>query len=77
MFCVNFHSVAVYNSAVMEFWPLSLEQRIKLFSEGAWSYLECVHSIVIELRHRTEWNRKDFCDVTLPGLTLAFDFRQS
>ena len=29
--CVNFHSVAVYNSAVMEFWPLPLEQRIKLF----------------------------------------------
>ena len=31
MLCVNFHSMAVYNSAVMEFWPLSLEQRIKLF----------------------------------------------
>ena len=31
MLCVNFHSVTVYNSAVMEFWPLPLEQRIKLF----------------------------------------------
>ena len=30
MLCVNFHSVAVYNSAVMGFWPLQLEQRIKL-----------------------------------------------
>ena len=30
MLCVNFQSVAV-NSAVMEFWPLPLEQRIKLF----------------------------------------------
>ena len=32
MLCVNFHSVAVYNSSVMEFWPLPLEQRITLFS---------------------------------------------
>ena len=30
MLCVNFYSFAVYNSAVMEFWPLSLEQRITL-----------------------------------------------
>ena len=29
--CVKFLSVAVYNSAVMEFWPLHHEQRIKLF----------------------------------------------
>ena len=31
MLCVNFHSVTVYNSAVMEFCPLPFEQRIKLF----------------------------------------------
>ena len=31
MFSLNFLSVAVYNSAVLEFWPLLLEQRIKLF----------------------------------------------
>ena len=30
MLCVNFHPVAVYNSAVIEFWPLPLKQRIKL-----------------------------------------------
>ena len=30
MLCVNFYSVAVYNSTVMEFWPLLLKQRIKL-----------------------------------------------
>ena len=30
MLFVSFYSIAVYNSAVMEFWPLSLEQRIKL-----------------------------------------------
>ena len=30
MFCVNFHSVTVHNSAVMKFWPALLEQRIKL-----------------------------------------------
>ena len=31
MLCADFHSVAVYESAVMEFWPLPLEERIKLF----------------------------------------------
>ena len=31
MLFVNFHCVAVYNSAVMEFWPLPFEYRIKLF----------------------------------------------
>ena len=30
--CVNFRSVEVYNSAVMEFWPIPLEQRIKLLN---------------------------------------------
>ena len=28
---VNFLSATVYHSAIMEFWPLQLEQRIKLF----------------------------------------------
>ena len=27
----DFRSVAVYDSAVMEFWPLTLEQKIELF----------------------------------------------
>ena len=31
MLCVNFRSVAEYNSAVIEFWPLPLEQRINIF----------------------------------------------
>ena len=31
MLCVNFRSVAANNSSVMEFWPLSIEQRTKLF----------------------------------------------
>ena len=31
MMHLNFYSVTVYNSAVIEFWPLPLEQRIKLF----------------------------------------------
>ena len=31
MLCVNFHFVAVFNSAVMEVWPLPLGQRMKLF----------------------------------------------
>ena len=31
MLCVNFQSVAVYDSAVMQFWTLPLEQRTKLF----------------------------------------------
>ena len=30
LFCVSFYSVAVYNSVVTEFCPLSLKQRIKL-----------------------------------------------
>ena len=29
--CVNFLSVAVYNSAVMGFWPLPFKQRKNLF----------------------------------------------
>ena len=29
MLCVKFYSAAVFNSAVKEFWPLQLEQRIK------------------------------------------------
>ena len=32
MLCVNFYFVALYNSAVMEFRPLPLEQRIKLLN---------------------------------------------
>ena len=31
MLCLNVRSVAVYNSAVVEFWPFLLKQRMKLY----------------------------------------------
>ena len=42
MLYVNFHFVAVYNSAVMEFWPFPLEQRIK----------HCLNMILQLIYHR-------------------------
>ena len=36
---VNFYFVAVYNSAVMEFWPLLLEQQTKLVLISCLAYL--------------------------------------
>ena len=37
--CVNFYSVALYNSAVMEFWPFTLELRIKLVISLSHNYV--------------------------------------
>ena len=54
MLSVNFRSVAVCNSAVMEFWPLPFEQGIKRFSRfihdkvgiKAFPYLSCPYGTI-------------------------------
>ena len=58
---VNFHSVAAYVSVVMEFWKLTLEQRIKLFLTFLFFFL-----CIAEKTSFLHQNEKDVNRIVLP-----------